>query len=170
MPAGFAKIEHMSYPSLQINTLEGRQPHMAKHEAADSQGMVQYLNPDGLIKNPAFTQVVVASGRVKTLYIGMQNAVDGARNIVGKGDIAAQTEQVLKNIWLCLLAGGAGPEHIVMWTIYVVDGQPIQPALEMFRRWWGSRPNPPANSVVLVARMMPPDFLVGIEAVAVVPT
>jgi enamine deaminase RidA (YjgF/YER057c/UK114 family) len=132
-------------------------------------GSVQYLNPDSLIKNKAFTQVVVASGPVKTLYIGMQNAVTAAGQIVGKGDIRAQTEQTLKNVQACLEAGGAGLEHLVLLTIYVVDGQPIQPGFEAFQRWWGERPNPPANTVVFVPAMVPPDFLVGIEAIAVVP-
>ncbi len=134
-----------------------------------SQGSVQYLNPDGLVKNPAFTQVVVASGPVKTVYIGMQNAVDGSRNIVGKGDIAAQTEQTLKNVQICLEAAGAKPEHIVLWTIYIAQGQSIQVGAAAGQRWWGNRPNPPANSVVIVAEFAPPDFLVGIEAIAVVP-
>ncbi len=133
-----------------------------------AQGLVQHLNPDGLSRNPAFTQAVVVSGPVKTLYIGMQNAVDGSGSIIGKGDIAAQTDQVLKNIDLCLQAGGATREHIVLWRIYVVEGQPIQPAVEAGMRWWGSRPNPPANTVVFV-RQITPDYLVGIEAVAVVP-
>jgi len=57
---------------------------------------IKHINPDGLIKNPAFTQVVTVSGPVKTVYIGAQNAVDGGRNIVGKGDIGAQTEQILR--------------------------------------------------------------------------
>jgi hypothetical protein len=36
-------------------------------------------------------------------------------------------------------------------------------------RWWGNRPNPPANSVMFVTSFTPPDFVVGIDAVAVVP-
>ncbi len=130
---------------------------------------VQYLNPEGLPKNPAFTQLVVVTGPVKTVYIGMQNSVDAARNIVGKGDIAAQTEQTLKNIQTCLDAAGAGPENIVHWDIWVVQGQPILPALGVFQRWWSNRPNPPANSVIFVPEMAPSDFLVGIAAIAVVP-
>ena len=131
-------------------------------------GSVEYLNPDSLPKNRAYTQVVVANGPVKTLYIGMQNAwtVDG--QIVGKGDIGAQTEQTLKNVQACLEAGGAGPEHLVLVTVYVMQGQPIQPGFQAFQRWWGDRPNPPANTVVFVPAMVL-DFLVGIEAVAVVP-
>ncbi len=138
-------------------------------EKASITGSVEYINPEGLPKNPAFTQVVVASGPVKTVYIGMQNAVDGARNIVGKGDIAAQTEQTLKNVQVCLEAAGAKPEHIVMWTIYIAQGQSIQVGAAAGQRWWGNRPNPPANSVVIVPEFAPPDFLVGIEAIAVVP-
>jgi len=132
-------------------------------------GSVQYLNPQGLLKNPAFTQAVVVTGSVKTVYIGAQNAVDASRNIIGKGDIAAQTEQVLKNVQICLEAAGARREHLIQWNIYIVQGQPIQPAFEVFQRWWGDRPDPPLNSVLFVAGLGHPDFLLGIDAIAVAP-
>ena len=70
-----------------------------------STGQVQYMNPDTLNKNPAFTNVIVVSGSAKTLYVGGQNAVDASGTIVGKGDIKAQTEQVLNNIQTALAAG-----------------------------------------------------------------
>lgn len=132
-------------------------------------GSVQYLNPKGLLKNPAFTQAVVVTGSVKTVYIGAQNAVDASRNIIGKGDIAAQTEQVLKNVQICLEAAGAQPEHLIQWNIYIVQGQAVQPGFEVFQRWWGDRPDPPLNSVLFVAGLGHPDFLLGIDAIAVVP-
>ena len=132
-------------------------------------GNVEHINPDGLIKNPAFTQVAVVTGQVKTVYIGAQNAVDGERNIVGKGDVAAQTEQILKNIDICLEAAGARREHIVSWAIYVAEGQRIEPAFEVGMRWWGGRPNPPLNNVTFVSGFQPNDFLISIEAIAVVP-
>ncbi len=138
-------------------------------EKTPTQGSVQYINPEGLPRNPAFTQAVVVTGPVKTVYIGMQNAVDRARNIVGKGDIKAQTEQTLKNLQACLEAAGAKPEHLIHWNIYIAQGQPIQPGLEAGMRWWGNRPNPPANTVIFVPAFSPPDFLVGIDAIAVVP-
>jgi enamine deaminase RidA (YjgF/YER057c/UK114 family) len=99
----------------------------------------------------------------------MQNAVDAAHNIIGKGDIAAQTEQVLKNIQTCLDAAGAKRDHIIQWNIYVLQGQPIEPAFAVGQRWWGNLPNPPLNTVIFVAGFSPPDFLVGIDAIAVVP-
>ena len=138
-------------------------------EKVNARGSVQYLNPNTLPRNPAFTQVVVTTGPAKTIYIGMQNAVDVARNIIGKGDIKAQTNQVLNNLEACLEVAGAKPEHLVLWTIYIAQGQPIQDAFEAGMRWWGDRPNPPANSVIFVPTFTPPDFLIGIDAVAVVP-
>ncbi len=83
-------------------------------------------------------------------------------------DRAAQTEQTIKNIEMCLAAAGAGPEHLVSWSIYVQHGQPIAPAIEVGMRWWGNLPNPPANTVIFVPAFSPPDFLIGIEALAVV--
>lgn len=133
-------------------------------------GNVEYLNPQGMIRNPAFSQVVVASGPVKLVYVGAQTPVDESGTIVGKGDIAAQTEQVLRNLETCLRAAGAGPEHIAQWNVYIVHDQPVRPAFEASMRWWGGRPNPPANSVVLVSGFpLLPDVLLAIDAVAVVP-
>jgi enamine deaminase RidA (YjgF/YER057c/UK114 family) len=132
-------------------------------------GSVQHLNPEALPRNPAFTQAVVVTGPAKTIYIGMQNAVDVSRTIVGKGDIAAQTGQTLKNLQACLEAAGARPEHLIQWTIYIAQGHSLQAAFEVGQRWWGNRPNPPANTVILVPAFVPPDFLIGIEAIAVVP-
>jgi enamine deaminase RidA (YjgF/YER057c/UK114 family) len=89
---------------------------------------------------------------------------------MGKGDVAAQTEQILKNIETCLRAADAKPEHIVQWNIYIVQGQSIQPAFEAGMRWWGGRPNPPTNSVMLVLGFpLLPEVLVAIDAVAIVP-
>src|SRR5512144_1310032 len=81
-----------------------------------SRGNVRYINPEGLPPGRGYSQVVAASGAVKTIYVGAQTAVDAAGALVGKGDIAAQTDQVLRNVGLCLQAAGAQPEHIVQWS------------------------------------------------------
>ena len=134
-----------------------------------SAGQVQHLYPDTLHKNPAFTNVIVVSGSVKTLYVGGQNAVDASGSIVGKGDFKAQTEQVLKNIQAALAAGGAQIEHVIKWNLYVVQGQPLQAGFEVFQRVCGRRPNPPAITMAFVAGLANPDFLVEMDAIAVVP-
>ncbi len=132
-------------------------------------GQVHYLNPDTLNKNPAFTNVIVVSGSAKTLYVGGQNAVDASGSIVGKGDIKAQTEQVLKNIQAALSVVGAQLEHVIKWHLYVVQGKPLQEGFEVFQRVWGRRSNPPAITMAFVAGLANPDFLVEMDAIAVVP-
>ena len=134
-----------------------------------TEGTVQYLNPDGMHKNPAYSQAVVVSGAAKTVYVGGQNAVDASGTIIGKGDLKAQTEQVFKNLQLALEASGAQLENIVKWNVYVVQGQPMQQGFEVFQRVWGKRPNPPVITGFYVAQLAHPDFLVEVDAVAVVP-
>jgi enamine deaminase RidA (YjgF/YER057c/UK114 family) len=132
-------------------------------------GEVRYINPDSLPKNPAFTNVVTVTGPVKTVYVGGQDAVDASGTIIGKGDIKAQTEQILKNIQAALAAGGAQLEHIVKWNLYIVQGQPLRSGFEAFQQFWGNRPNRPAISVMFVAGLAHPDFLAEMDAIAVIP-
>ncbi|HEX5808924.1 MAG TPA: RidA family protein [Anaerolineales bacterium] len=134
-----------------------------------AKGQVQYINPPDLHKNPAFTNVVSVTGPSKTVYVGGQNAVDLTGNIVGKGDLKTQTEQILTNIQAALAAAGARLEHVVKWNLYVVQGQPLQEGFEVFQRVWGNRPNPPAISLAIVAGLAHPDFLAEMDAIAVVP-
>lgn len=134
----------------------------------DQSGTVEHLNPPGLPANPAFSQVIAVSGATKTVYVGGQNAVtkDG---IVGRGDLRAQTEQVLANIQTALAAAGAGLEHVVKWNVYIVHGQSLQPGFEVFQRVWAGRANPPTITGLFVSALANPDFLLEIDAVAVVP-
>ena len=101
--------------------------------------------------------------------MGGQNAVDTSGAVVGKGDFNAQSEQALKNIQAALAAGGAQPEHVVKWNMYVVQGQSLEEGFAAFQRVWGNRANPPAISMAFVTGLAHPDFLVEIDAIAVVP-
>ena len=130
---------------------------------------IERLNPEGLYKNPAYSQAVVTKGNVKTVYVGGQNAVDVSGNVVGSGDIGIQAEQIFKNLETALAAGGARLDDVIKWNIYVIAGQPIQPALEVFQRVWGDRSDPPLITGVFVSGLAQPDYLMELEAVAVVP-
>jgi enamine deaminase RidA (YjgF/YER057c/UK114 family) len=132
-------------------------------------GSVRYINPDSLNKNPAFTNVVVVEGNVRTVHIGGQDAINAQGEIVGKGDIVAQVEQILANVRVALEAGGAGPEHIIKWNIYIAEGQSLQAGFAAFQRAWPQTPNPPAITGVFVSALAHPEFLVEMDAVAVVP-
>jgi enamine deaminase RidA (YjgF/YER057c/UK114 family) len=106
---------------------------------------------------------------VRTVIVGGQNAVDASGEIVGHGDIAAQAEQALRNLDTALEAGGASFEHIVKWNVYIVDGEPLEPGFAAFQKVWGDRPNPPTVTTVFVAGLANPDFLLEIDAIAMVP-
>ena len=132
-------------------------------------GTVSYLNPEGLHRNPAFSQVIVTSGNTRTIYIGGQNAVDSSGTIVGKGDIGAQATQVAKNLQIALASANAHVGHVVKWAIYLVQGQPVGPAMGAFQQVFGTLPNPPAVSVLFVTALAHPEFLLEVEVIAVVP-
>ena len=130
---------------------------------------VQYVNPETLNKNPAFTNVVVVSGSVKTIYVGGQDSVDASGTIVGQGDFQAQSAQVLKNVEAALAAAGADLYHLIKWNMFVVQGQDLRAGLAVFQKVWGNRPNPPAITFAFVAGLANPDFLIEMDAIAVVP-
>ena len=130
---------------------------------------IEYINPEGLNNNPAFTNVITVSGNVKTVYIGGQDSIDGSQQIIGKGDLKAQVMQVVKNVETALAAGGAKMEHVVKWNIYLVEGQSLQDGYAAFQAIGNKFPKPPTISMMFVAGLANPDFLVEIDAIAVVP-
>ena len=132
-------------------------------------GSVKHLNPEGLHKNSAYTQAVVTTGDVKTVYVGGQNAVDVSGEVIGKGDIKTQAKQIFKNLETALASGGAKLDQVIKWNIYVLQGQPPRPAFEVFQRVWGNRSNPPLITLLFVSGLAQPDYLMEIDAVAVVP-
>ena len=142
---------------------------MTMPDSTATEGAVKFLNPVGLNRNPAFSNVAIVSGSVRTIYIGGQDAIDAEGNIVGIGDIAAQTEQVLRNLRTALTAAGAKPEHVVKWNVLIVDGQDFRSGYAAFQRAWGDRPNPPVITAAVVKGLAHPDFLVEMDAIAVVP-
>ena len=130
---------------------------------------IEHINPKELSKNPAFSQIVTTQGNGKTIYIGGQDAVNAKAEIIGKVDLAAQTEQVMKNLQTALSASGATFDNLVKLTIYMVQGQNIQSGFEVSQKYFGKLKNPPVISVLVVAGLANPDFLVEIDATAFIP-
>ena len=127
---------------------------------------IEFLNPDGLLKNPAFSQIAVTKGNGSTIYIGGQNAITRDLEIIGKGDIALQTEYILKNIEVALKASGAALDDLFKLTIYIAQGQDVRKGFEGAQGFLKKLNNPPVISGIVVAGLANPDYLVEIEAVA----
>lgn len=126
---------------------------------------IEHHNPDTLHRNPAFTQVVTVRGANALAFVGGQNAVDAAGNIVGD-TLAAQTEQALRNVLAALAAVNARQEHVVRLGIYLVQGQDAREAYAVAQRVWGAHAT--AITVLSVAALGNPRFLVEIEATAAI--
>ena len=129
---------------------------------------IHYLNPDGLFKSPAFSQVVTTQGEGKNIYIGGQNAVNANGELVGKGDLTAQTEQVMRNIQIALSACGATFDHVVKLNIYLVQGQDARQGFQAAQPFMSNVSHPPAITALFVSALGQPDYLVEIDATAFV--
>src|SRR2546423_5636336 len=118
--------------------------------------------------NPAYSHVVVASG-ARTIYIAGQVSTDEEGRVVGEGDLAAQTTQVMHNIGLALKAAGASYANIVKITTFVVGYRPeLRPIIGKARAAFFEGMEPPASTLVGVTALAAPEWLIEIEAVAVV--
>jgi reactive intermediate/imine deaminase len=106
----------------------------------------------------------VKSGRF--VFVAGQVAVDEKGETVGVGDIGAQTRQVLTNIGKVLEAGGATFGDVVKVTVFVTDLSNLA-ALQAVRPDFFKEPYP-ASTLVKVAQLINPDWLVEIEAIAMV--
>lgn len=129
----------------------------------------RFLQPKGLAASPSYTHVVTATGGT-TIWISGQVALDEAGNLVGRGDLAAQTTQVFENLKCALAAAGASFQDVVKTNYYVVDYRPEQvTTIREVRSRYVSADKPPASTLVGVAALAYEGLLIEIEAVAVVP-
>ena len=124
----------------------------------------QALSPSGLPAPSGPYSQGVKSGRL--VFVAGQVSVDANGKTVGAGDIRAQTRQALKNVEAVLAAAGAGFDDILKVTIFLTDVgqiggvQEVRP--EFFREPY------PASTLVEVSRLVSPEWLIEIEAVALV--
>jgi enamine deaminase RidA (YjgF/YER057c/UK114 family) len=125
---------------------------------------VERIQPDGLSKPPTYSQVVKAGN---TIYIAGQVAQDEHGQLVGAGDFVAQANQVFENLEKALAAAGAGFGDLVKTTIYVTDPRYREALRDVRSKYLGSAPLP-ASTLVVVAGLAQPEYLLEIEAVAVI--
>lgn len=130
---------------------------------------VTHLNPESMHANPAYSQAIAVSGPVTTVYVGGQDAVDADGNIVGRGDLKAQSLQALRNVEAAVAAAGGTLENVVKWGVLLVEGQSARSGFQAFAEIWPAGAAPPIVTAAFVSGLGHPDFLVEIEAVAVIP-
>jgi len=131
---------------------------------------IRRINPPGLYDSVryGFSHATLQDGG-RTLHLAGQVAWDKDCNVVGPGDLAAQTRQALANLKAVLAEAGATPADVVRLRTYVVDHSPeklgvVLPEIGAF--YEGATPAP--NTFLGVSALALPDFLIEIEAVAAV--
>lgn len=130
---------------------------------------IEFLNPPELSPTFGWTHVVTSTGG-KTIYISGQVAIDERGEVVGRGDLKLQTEQAFKNVLHGLTAAGATFKDVVKTSLFVVGLRPEHvPIIREIRGRYVWAEHPPASTLVGVSALVGPDWLIEIEAVAVVP-
>ena len=108
-----------------------------------------------------YSQAIRANGLV---FVSGQVAIDPATQQVFGGDVAAQTDRVLKNLSGILKAAGTGLEKVVRSTVFLKNMSDFGAMNEVYGKYFSAAP--PARSTVEVARL-PKDVLVEIDVIAV---
>jgi enamine deaminase RidA (YjgF/YER057c/UK114 family) len=112
---------------------------------------------------PRYSHGIVAEGG-RLLFIAGQTAVDKEGNVVGKGDIEAQTHQVYKNLTAVLEEAGASFNNLVMTTTYILDRKYREGYNKVRMQYY--KQHSPTSTLVIISGLAHPDYLIEINAIA----
>jgi enamine deaminase RidA (YjgF/YER057c/UK114 family) len=122
---------------------------------------IQRVLPEELRESPLYSHVVRTGNLV---FIAGQVAQDARGEVVGPGDFPAQAAQVFENLARALASVGATLENLVKITIYITDPRFRDPLREVNRRYLPT--DQPTSTLLVVAGLARPEYLIEIDAVA----
>jgi reactive intermediate/imine deaminase len=117
--------------------------------------------------NGHFSQATVIEARGKLVFISGMTARKPDGTIAGVGDIAVQTRQVCENVKAAVEAAGGTLDDVVRVDVYVRNMEHFD-AIHAVRREY-FKPPLPASTMVEIVKMTSPDYLIEINAIAVLP-
>jgi enamine deaminase RidA (YjgF/YER057c/UK114 family) len=130
--------------------------------------MITRHNPQTAPPVGRYSQLVrVDLGEAALLFISGLVAVDADGRVVGSGDAGAQLDQVYANLQAVLASQGAGLEHVVKVTTFLKQGLDASVLRQRSRFPDEARP---AATAVVVHSLLDPEWMMEVEASAVVPT
>ena len=130
----------------------------------------EHFNPVSLFPSVqhGFSQIVTARGG-KTVYLSGQTAWDAEKRIVGGMNLGEQTRQALRNIRIAVETAGGTLADVVSVRIYAVNyRRPDAESIGQAMRECFAGDNPPASTLIGVSSLAVEDFLIEIEAIAVI--
>ena len=131
---------------------------------------VRIFNPETMAKPTAGYSQVAEVSDGKIVFIAGQVAQDRNGNLVGKDDFRAQVQQVFENLKAAVDAAGGDFKNVVKLNYYCAESvDPSQiTAVREIRDKYVNTANPPTSTFVVVKRLARPEWLIEVEAVAVV--
>src|ERR1700722_7830754 len=126
---------------------------------------VSFLSPKSMHEPRGYSHTAKIGPGV-LLFIAGQVALDVSGSLVGSGDFRAQSQQVFKNLQAAVEAAGGNFRDIVKLNVYTVDLSTLADYREVRDRYIDVA-NPPTSTLIQVAALFRPDFMIEIEAVAV---
>ena len=128
---------------------------------------LERINPEELATPQTYTHVIVATGS-RLVFVAGQVAEDDEGNVVGPGDLAVQARRAFDNVGRALAGARARPDQVAKLTIFVVDYRhEYLPAIDEGRMaLFGD--HKPADTLVGVEALSRPDYLIEVEAIAVI--
>lgn len=151
----------------------GSQEKASKNDSskrAQETHIVRIFNPDSMAKPTAgYSQVAEVTGG-KIVYIAGQVALDRSGNLVGKDDFRAQVQQVFENLKAAVEAAGGNFSDVIKLNYYCAESvdPSLIPAVREIRDKYVNTSNPPTSTFVVVKRLVRPEWLIEVEAVAAV--
>ena len=109
--------------------------------------------------------VIVEAGR--TLYVAGQTPRDAQGNVVCKGDAAGQARQTLENMKKVVEGAGGRMEDVAKTTVFITDLRHREAVGRVRQEFF--KGDPPANTLLVVAGLADPAFMVEIEAIVPLP-
>lgn len=143
-----------------------KQSYKGARKEMSSQRNFELLVPNTMPKSVGYSQVATVTGGT-IVFVAGQVALDKSGNVVGKDDFRAQVQQVFENLKAAVEAAGGTFDDVIKLNSYVLDLSHL-PEFREVRDQYVNVNNPPTSTAVQVPRLFRPEFLVEIEAVAVV--
>ena len=155
----------MAAPQPQADPDSGQ--HLSAARATVGGMDVTFLQPDGLVKSPAFSHAAVIPPDATLVVVGGQNGVDATGAVVAD-DVAEQSRRALDNARVALETAGASLADVVQWTVMIAEDADLGAAYGAIAPQLAREGAPPLVTAARVAALGVPGALIEVSAVAAV--
>lgn len=148
-----------------VNAQE-KQSNKGESNQMSSADKFELLNPSSMPKAVGYSQLTIVTGGT-LVFISGQVGMDKEGNLVGKEDFRAQVTQVFENLKAALVSAGGDFNDVIKLNSYFLDLSHVSEFREVRDKYVNTK-NPPTSTAVQVPKLFRPEFLIEVEAVAVV--